>query len=528
MSETKFSSDYSKRLSKCQKCKQEIPKGDARIAKLTANFFHDGEGEMKSYFHFACLFDTFKRARATTKVIESADEIDGFAQLNANDKSMLIGLIADLDQHRNKGAKPSKKQHDSKPRTSSQKHITKDSDEDDEDDEDHVKMTKPKQVRGVENEDNANSSSDMKLETFIKLCDRIAAQSGNAKTQVIREFLDKGTDKTGFKGNLALFIKFLLPGSSNRVYNLNSVSLVKLYSRLFDQDQDDMLKHLNNGDVANTIKVFFDKSRRLKPKMTSDLTLTEVDHYLNELTKHRAESDQLTVLKDIAANCTSDDLHMIVRLIKKDLRINAGDKIVLEGVSKNAYAAYKVTRDLDDVIERLLKSPLKKDLSIKINLMKPIQPMLADACKSCENALAKCPSGAYVEIKYDGERLQVHKNGSEFNYFSRNLKQVPLHKVEHLKQYIPKAFPFANELILDGEVLLYDMKTKKPLPFGTLGVHKVLLKYFLGHVRSGFSHIDIQKQLRIISGFIVIIELLGFQTEAENKQLQTGFLFEWN
>lgn len=29
-------------------------------------------------------------------------------------------------------------------------------------------------------------------------------------------------------------------------------------------------------------------------------------------------------------------------------------------------------------------------------------------------------------------------------------------------------------MILDSEVLLIDMKTGKPLPFGTLGVHKVL------------------------------------------------------
>jgi len=35
----------------------------------------------------------------------------------------------------------------------------------------------------------------------------------------------------------------------------------------------------------------------------------------------------------------------------------------------------------------------------------------------------------YAEIKYDGERVQVHKNGDKFEFFSRSLKHVQPHKV---------------------------------------------------------------------------------------------------
>jgi hypothetical protein len=42
------------------------------------------------------------------------------------------------------------------------------------------------------------------------------------------------------------------------------------------------------------------------------------------------------------------------------------------------------------------------------------------------------------------------------------------------KDYIPEAFPHGRDLILDSEVLLIDAKTGKPLPFGSLGIHKVL------------------------------------------------------
>ena len=46
-------------------------------------------------------------------------------------------------------------------------------------------------------------------------------------------------------------------------------------------------------------------------------------------------------------------------------------------------------------------------------------------------------------------------------------------QVSHFKEYIPKAFPSGDDLILDAEVLLIDTKTGIPLPFGTLGKHKV-------------------------------------------------------
>ena len=306
----------------------------------------------------------------------------------------------------------------------------------------------------------------------------MASQSGHiVKTNILKEFITKGSDGKKYKGDLSLFFHFLLPNSTNRVYNLNSISFIKLASRLFKSDQDEMTNHLNqNGDISETIKEFFEESKSVRPLKSSKLTLQQVDKYLDELTKITKEQEQLEFLRKLSSACTGDDLQMMVRMIKKDLRINAGEKVLLDAITTNAYEAFKVSRDLNDVINRsvaLLKTNesskpgLKKDLSIKITLMKAVKPMLADACKSCEAAFKKCPNGIYAEIKYDGERLQVHKNGNKFEYYSRNLKPVQEHKVSHLKEFIPKAFPNANDLIIDSEVLLYDHKTKKPLPFGT-------------------------------------------------------------
>ncbi len=56
------------------------------------------------------------------------------------------------------------------------------------------------------------------------------------------------------------------------------------------------------------------------------------------------------------------------------------------------------------------------------------------ACTRLEDTVNKYSDGLYAEIKYDGERVQLHKQGSDFKYFSRSLKPVLPHKVPGIKK----------------------------------------------------------------------------------------------
>lgn len=239
-----------------------------------------------------------------------------------------------------------------------------------------------------------------------------------------------------------------------------------------------MMVHLEQGDIGETIQHFFEQSETCKPAKKSTISISEVDMFLDKLSTLTKQEDQQNHFEIIVPKCTSNDLKLIIRLIKHDLRMNAGAKHILDGIHSDAYEAYQACRDINIVVSRCLgvKNVETKQLdsSIKpmISLMTPILPMLAEACKSIEQAMKKCPNGMYSEIKYDGERVQVHKMGSNFKYFSRSLKPVVPHKVSYLKDYIPKAFPHGKDLILDCEILLVDTNSGKPLPFGSLGVHK--------------------------------------------------------
>uniref|UniRef100_A0A8C7YXK3 DNA ligase n=1 Tax=Oryzias sinensis TaxID=183150 RepID=A0A8C7YXK3_9TELE len=494
MADQRFLVEYAKRgTAGCKKCKDKIQKGIVRIGKIVPNPFSESAGEMKEWYHVKCIFEKLERARATTKKIEDITDLEGWEELQDEDKELINKHVSDLMAKVN--ASPKKKVQAKMNPTGQLMAPPAD-----------PSVNAPRKFSGFTAAKAGSSGAvssppaaaagqgsalstqlcdpkhkDCLFREFRKLCAVVAENNSyNSKTQIIEKFLKKGTGGDQFHGDLYLTVKLLLPGVVKSVYNLNDKQIVKLFSRIFRSNQEEMVRDLEQGDVSETVRMFFEESKSFPPASKSLLTIQEVDESLTRLAQLTKEDEQQSELEAIAKKCTSNDLKCIIRLIKHDLKMNAGAKHVLDAVDPNAYDAFKASRNLGDVIQRVLRnqqeasngSGPRKLLTVEASLMTPVQPMLAEACKSIDQAMKKCPNGMYAEIKYDGERVQVHKSGDSFSYFSRSLKPVLPHKVAHFKDYIPQAFPGGHSMILDAEVLLIDTKSSKPLPFGTLGIHK--------------------------------------------------------
>ena len=63
----------------------------------------------------------------------------------------------------------------------------------------------------------------------------------------------------------------------------------------------------------------------------------QVDEFLTTLSNSTKLEEQETLLQRIIARATSQDLRYIVRMIKHDLRINAGPKNILAALDDDAY-----------------------------------------------------------------------------------------------------------------------------------------------------------------------------------------------
>ncbi|GMT15078.1 hypothetical protein PFISCL1PPCAC_6375, partial [Pristionchus fissidentatus] len=485
----RFAADIAKRVAGCKKCKEQIPKGAARLAKISPNpFVQNPDGgpppDMKAYFHIKCLFETFQKARATTKVIDEPSDIEGFGDLGKEDKEEIVKLIDELEEMKtSKGSKtpkktPAKKKKDEEdeeeeetkmtatPKTTKKEKKTES--------EKEVKKREEKKVvkkdeNGEEKKKRKEPVEDSKFNQFYrfcKLCDTIATVSKyTEKSMAVKMYIGKD----GFDGDLLTLLKLLLPSVDQRVYNLKEKQLIKLFATMWDENAQDITDSYNeSGDVSVTLRKIFSDGKMNKVDK-SDWSVMKLDRWLDKLAKLSGESEQLSHLQFAVKRLSPLELQYLLRLIKKDLRINAGVKHILDGVDACAYEAFQSCRDLEVIVTHKEEG---KVMPVGITLSTPILPMLAEPCKSVEQAMSSCKGTLITEIKYDGERVQVHKNGDSFNFYSRSLKPVQEYKMEQLNEVIPLAFPGGDKLILDAEVLLVDTSTGKPLPFGTLGKHK--------------------------------------------------------
>ena len=74
---------------KLKDCKQKIEKDELRIGKKFPNSFFTEEGESTEWYHPKCIFQKLKKAKATTKKIESEEDLQGFGDL-ADDEQKKI------------------------------------------------------------------------------------------------------------------------------------------------------------------------------------------------------------------------------------------------------------------------------------------------------------------------------------------------------------------------------------------------------------------------------------------------------
>jgi DNA ligase 3 len=223
----------------------------------------------------------------------------------------------------------------------------------------------------------------------------------------------QGTGKK-FEGDVELWLCLLLPNEDKRVYNVQNKQIVRIFRTIFRSDHQDMTDDVaKTGDVAETVSKFFEKSQNVKPVDDSTMSLQEIDEFLVELQNLTQEAQQVKHFETIIGKCSTGDLRTIVRLIKHDLKMNCGACHVLDAIHVDAYAAFQKSRNLKNIIKDFTADKSKTTKTSGLRVMTAISPMLADPCKDLDKAINKYPEGFYCEIKYDGERVQIHKEGDD-------------------------------------------------------------------------------------------------------------------
>ena len=86
--------------------------------------------------------------------------------------------------------------------------------------------------------------------------------------------------------------------------------------------------------------------------------------------------------------------------------------------------AYMLSSDLGEVAAVALEGGAAELGRYGLTLFRPILPMLAQTADDAAGALAMLDGEASFELKLDGFRVQIHKDGDDVRAYSRGLNDV--------------------------------------------------------------------------------------------------------
>lgn len=263
------------------------------------------------------------------------------------------------------------------------------------------------------------------------------------------------------------------------------------------RDVDKVYKQL--GDAGLAAEKFV--SRRKK-----NLSVGEVFDSLHDIAESSGSGSQekkMKILSKLFQDASPSEARYIARIVLGKLRLGVGDMTVLDSLAiafadskeakKQLKFAYNVCPDIGIIARTIAVKGMNGIKKIAPVIGLPIQMMLAQRVVDFESIAEKISGKISAEEKYDGERVQAHKNGSRIVLYSRKLENITLEFPEIVDEI--KKNVRAKKCIIEGECVAVDTRGNL-LPFQVLMQRK--RKY------------DVEKYVQKVPVCFYVFDILDF------------------
>jgi DNA ligase-1 len=239
--------------------------------------------------------------------------------------------------------------------------------------------------------------------------------------------------------------------------------------------EDDLKK---TGDIGETAQNFIANKRQVT-FFQKPLTVQRVYETLDRMAKASgsgAVEQKMVLLAGLLADASPKEAKYIMRTVTGNLRLGIADMTVLDalaiayGGGKEARElierAYNISSDLGRVAKTVAEKGLEGIKKFQVVVGEPIRPMLAERLSTPEEILEKLGGKCIAEYKYDGERIQIHKKGSDVVLFSRRLENISSQYPDAVE--LVRGCVKAKDAILEAECVAIDVDTGEMRPFQEL------------------------------------------------------------
>ncbi|KAM7536123.1 hypothetical protein Aperf_G00000099576 [Anoplocephala perfoliata] len=347
--------------------------------------------------------------------------------------------------------------------------------------------------------------------TLCNFLEQVSRLSGiKKKKQIISSFIQKWSDKyndiTGNSGMIAAglgsfypVLRLLMPSADRErnAFGIGEPTMAKMLIKAFGlapkgpdamnllkQCSSSMSNKIFNRDLADIVQ------RVLKDHCSTVCTdtITKIHEILDDLADTVTQDGKFEIISRFVRTATVLELKWFVRIVsRRDLSLGIGDKVILNCLHPSAVSVWDVTQNLFTVCQHIAGIDPKVLLSegdasklIKVGLFTPFKPMLCARASSADEIcsaylqqfVGSLESGLCLEVKYDGERVQVHKCGSNYRFWSRSGREWTVSyggsgdinngTLTHRLHGNGSTFAsHVNDCILDGEMLAFDIRKNR-------------------------------------------------------------------
>ena len=199
------------------------------------------------------------------------------------------------------------------------------------------------------------------------------------------------------------------------------------------------------------------------PAAEPTLAVAQVDELLTELAGTSGAGSarrRRELLESLFGAATEEEQAFLVRLLTGELRQGALEGVMLDAIAAAAEVpaavvrrAFMLSGRLPETAALALSEGAAGLEAVRLEVGRPIRPMLAGPGSSLDAALESLGEEVTVEYKLDGARIQVHRSGDEVRVWTRTLREVT--------DGVPELVARVRELpcttaVLDGETLALD------------------------------------------------------------------------
>jgi DNA ligase-1 len=359
----------------------------------------------------------------------------------------------------------------------------------------------------------------MKYSTLTEYYAKIEGSSKRLdKIDFIAELLKK-TEKKELSYVVFLLQGRVFPQWDEQKIGVASRLVVKSINISTGLSQDAIEKEWKKtGDLGITTENVVGKKQQ-STLFSNDLSVQKVFDNLVKLATLEGQgtvNNKIQLISELLTSAQPDEAKYIVRTILNDLRVGASQGTLRDGIIKAYFTelyeerdgerkeeyketaalvqhAYDLTNDFSEVVETLETKGKEGLEELSLQIFRPVNPMLFPKAFDIEDGFSVVGKPAVLEYKYDGFRVQVHKNNDRVELFTRRLENVSNQFpdiIDIVKKYVKE-----QQCILDCEVLGVEQETHKRLPFQHIS-QRIRRKY------------DIQEMAEKIPVVLTIFDML--------------------